>query len=126
MEIENKNDKESVNRIVSRNKEDSKWPKKIIFGITVEKSNFKKAALGVHVFLIICVIGMLLPDNSSEPGGAIIIWIALAPILLIIYPIHFAILCVRYFRERGDMHILDKISFYFIFIVLVVFSILIT
>ena len=56
--------------------------------------------------------------RNSSPGSGmemLIYVLPLFPFLYILFPIYFIVLSLRYYREKSQMYIFDKITFYILF-----------
>lgn len=89
------------------------------------RESFRKIILGITIALILFFVLVLLPtfgDTSGKYVGLGMILLPFMPLMyvgLVFYPIYFMILALRYSRERGNMHLLDKIMFYILAIPLI-------
>ena len=78
------------------------------------KKVFLIATLLWFTFLFILVN---IPDKPGGWGVGVGMLLAMpVAISWVIYPIYFIILALRYVREKGSMHVLDKVMFYILFI----------
>jgi uncharacterized membrane protein len=73
--------------------------------------SFKKIILGM-IILIAVTVALLSVYDHKHPGSVGMLVIPLMPIVWIFYPVYFTILALRYSREKGEMDILDKVTFY--------------
>lgn len=74
----------------------------------------------IFILLTLLFIGTLFVIASDAPQGSGMVFlpfILLAwPIVLVVFPVYFGILAIRYSREKSEMYILDKVSFYILLI----------
>lgn len=80
---------------------------------------FNKIAL-IFILLTLLYIGIIAIVAANTPqGGGMVTFAFMLPVLpiaLVVFPVYFAILAIRYSREKSDMYIFDKVSFYILLI----------
>lgn len=64
-------------------------------------------SFGVFTFFLLIVLYVLFVNN-----GAGYFLILLMPLIFIFFPIYFIIISLRYYREKSNLHQLDKITFF--------------
>jgi hypothetical protein len=86
--------------------------------------NGLKLAILIGIIILIVVYCLMILSSSGDKTGHYdalgFLIIPMIPIAFIFYPIYFGVLAIRYTREKSNMNVLDKITFYIILTCLIV------